>query len=381
MKSRFGELALFLLAVFAVGSITMPASRRTAVASTAGRVVATGDTTAPRFSHTATLLPNGKVLIAGGMERNGVFLATAELYDPATGRFAPAGRMGATRGFGSTATLLPNGKVLITGGRGNSSCNASAELYDSATSTFTPTGSLTTPRCSAAAALLQTGSVLIIGGDQSPDADPQVSAELYDPSTGAFTATGSMRTPRDYYAAVLMKDGKVLVVGGSSAGQRPNTKVEASAEVYNPSTGRFAPTGGMRTPRVKFGAALLPDGRVLIVGGQMGGPWAARLATTEIYDPATGTFIPGPNMGFKRFKIPAAVVPLRNRRILLAGGADQPEVYDPVSSSLLPTAGSKLDSFYFSTATVLSNGEVLIVGGYGPHPGGGAVNHAWLYQP
>jgi hypothetical protein len=190
-----------------------------------------------------------------------------------------------------------------------------------------------------------------------------------------------MRTPRDYYAAVLMKDGKVLVVGGSSAGQHPNTTVEASAEVYDPSTGRFTSTGKMRTPRVKFGAALLPDGRVLIVGGQMGGPWGARLATTEIYDPATGTFIPGPNMGFKRFKISAGVVPLRNRHILLAGGADQPEVYDPASNSLLPTAGSKLDSFYFSTATLLSNGGVLIVGGYGSHPGGGAVNHAWLYQP
>jgi hypothetical protein len=153
LKPRFGEFALLLLAVFGVGSITMHASRRTAVVSTAGRIVVTGNTTAPRFSHTATLLPNGKVLIAGGMERNGVFLATAELYDPATGRFAPAGKMGATRGFGSTATLLANGKVLITGGRGDSS---------------TPTGSMTTPRCSAAAALLQTGHVLIIGGTKVP---------------------------------------------------------------------------------------------------------------------------------------------------------------------------------------------------------------------
>lgn len=187
MKSGFGELALLLLAVFAVGSITMQPSRRTAAAS---------NTTAPRFSHTATLLPNGKLLIAGGMERNGVFLATAELYDPATGRFAPAGKMGATRGFGSTATLLPHGKVLITGSWGDSS---------------------------------------------------------------------------DYYAAVLMKDGKVLVVGGSSAGQHRNTRVEASAEVYDPSTGRFTPTDRMRTPASQIWSRTLarrksthcrrPDGR------------------------------------------------------------------------------------------------------------------------
>jgi hypothetical protein len=112
MKSGFGELALLLLAVFAVGSITMQPSRRTAAASTAG-VLLPRAIQQRRVSPTRRLSCRMARLIAGGMERNGVFLATAELYDPATGRFAPAGKMGATRGFGSTATLLPPFTLLV----------------------------------------------------------------------------------------------------------------------------------------------------------------------------------------------------------------------------------------------------------------------------
>lgn len=371
------------LAVFALGMFVLHAPEWTAEGSSVGSIVATANMTVPRFSHTATLLPKGKVLIAGGMERNGVFLRTAELYDPATGRFTPAGKMQSTRGFGATATLLPNGQVLIAGGRGDASCNRSAELYDPAAGVFTPTGSMTTPRCSATALLLETGNVLIMGGDYSPDNNPQTSAELFNAATGNFTVTGNMRTPRDYFAAVVLKNGKVLVAGGSSTGQHANGTVEeASAEVYDPSTGRFTPTGKMTTPRNKLGAALLADGKVLIVGGQTSGAQGTRLATTEIYDPVKGTFTSGPKMNFERFKLLKGVVALRGGRILVAGGADQPEVYDPASNYFLPTTGSKLDGFYFSTATLLSNGEVLIVGGYGfMHLGGGAVNHAWLYQP
>ncbi len=377
MEMRTGIKGIVVLAVtvLGAGSFGFRAIWGTAAGSGAGSIVPTGDTTAPRFSHTATLLPNGNVLIAGGMERNGVFLATAELYDPATGRFTPAGKMGSTRGFGSTATLLPNGRVLVAGGRGDSGfCNSSAELYDPAAGTFRPAGSMTIPRCHAVAVRLHTGKVLIIGGDQSPDTNPQASAELYDPATGKFTATGSMRTPRDYFAAVLMKDGKVLVLGGSSGGQRPNTTVEASTEVYDPSTGRFTPAGKMTIPREKLGAALLGDGRVLVAGGP------EPVSSTEIYDPATGRFTRGAETNWKRFKLPVGLVALRDGRVLIAGGADKPEVYDPASGSLLPATGSTLDGFYFSTTTLLRDGKVLIVGGYGYHPGP-AVNHAWLYQP
>lgn len=338
--------------------------------------------TAPRFGHTATLLQNGKVFITGGMSRQGDFQPVTEIYDPATARFTASATLPSARIWGTTATPLPDGKVLLAGGSNGSSCNQTADLYDPSRNTFTSAGNMTTSRCSAAAVLLRTGEVLIVGGDQSPDSNTLPSAELYHPSTATFTATGSMHTPRDYFAAVLLKDGKVLVIGGSSNGQRAGSTVEEkSAEIYDPSTGRFSSTGDMNSPRNKLGAALLPDGRVLVVGGQAGGPFGARLATTEIFNPSRGSFSRGPNTNSQRYKNRDGVVLLKNGLILLSSGADQPELYDSASNSFLPTAGDKLDSFYFSTATLLPSGQVLIAGGYGRDPVAGGLNHAWLYQP
>jgi hypothetical protein len=360
-----------LLPALAVAGTLATRSSGTAGLSPAGRVVTTGSPAIGRTGHIATLLPNGRVLIAGGMVRNGVFLASAELYDPATGTFATAGSLGSVRGYGATATLLANGKVLITGGKGERSCNASAEIYDPSTNQFAPTGAMTTQRCSGVAIRLLDGKVLVAGGDITPDNEPQVSAEIYDPATGVFRATGSMRTPRDYFAGALMKDGRVLVAGGSSAGQHANTTVEASAEMFDPSTGRFSVAGEMSTPRDKLGSALLSNGTVIMVGGQAASPWGTPLSSTEIYDPASGRISAGPMMGFGRFKLPRGLVPLANGRLLIAGGAERPEVYDPASNAFFTVGGEKLSEYYFSTVTLLSNNTALIVGG----------RHAWLYEP
>ena len=167
-----------------------PASSRSTVA---GSVSLTGSMAAPRSGHTATTLPNGNVLIAGGMESNGVFLDTTERYDPVRGRFLAAARM-ATRRVSHTATLLPDGKVLIAGGlegryredgQWKGRAVASAELYDHSTGSFTPTGAMTVPRNSHAAVLLPDGKVLIVGG--SGGDRNLASAELFDPATGKFT--------------------------------------------------------------------------------------------------------------------------------------------------------------------------------------------------
>jgi hypothetical protein len=385
MKAKFVKFSLISLAALLGGSLALRVSRGVSVEKSAGRITPTGKMINPRFSHTATLLPNGMVLVAGGMARNGVVEANAELYDPGKSQFTFVGKLNSTRGWGSTATLLPNGKVLIAGGASGSWCTtscilSSAELYDPANGNFAPTGSMTSPRASASAVLLQTGDVLIVGGDVGDSST--ATAELYHPSVGTFTPTGSMHRPRGYFAAVVLKDGKVLVLGGSNNGQRAGGTVEEkSAEIYDPSTGAFNQVGDMSSPRNKLGAALLPDGRVLVVGGQAGGPFGARLSTTEILDPASGKFSAGPNMGSQRFKNRDGVVPLKNGRILLTSGGDQPELYDPASNSFVPTAGEKLDSFYFSTATLLPNGRVLIAGGYGRDAVAGGLNHAWLYQP
>jgi hypothetical protein len=316
------------------------------------------------------------------MERNGVTDASAELYDPANGRFMPAAKMNAQRGWGSTATRLSNGEVLIAGGATGSLCSpechlASAELYDPVTGIFKVTGGMTEPRAGGFSVLLQTGDAFIVGGTVESGSDSHPKAEIYHPATGTFTSTGSMRRANGVLGVVVLKSGKVLVIG-----RRPAEGVveETIAEIYDPSTGQFSPAGKMKTPRTKVGAALLPDGKVLVVGGQIDGAWGPHIDSTEIFDPATGSFSPGPEMNYKRFKLQKAVVPLSNGQILIAGGAEHPEIYDPELHRFVPTNGSDLDGFCFSTATLLQNGDVLMVGGYGSHPGAGAVNHAWLYR-
>src|SRR5215467_10708194 len=240
-----------------------------------GAIASTGMTGTARFSHTATLLRNNQVLIAGGMQRNGVWLSSAELFDPASERFIVAGSMTAPRA-GATATLLENGKVLIAGGATSPGASlSSAELFDPATGVFVATGSMSTARAHAVAVPLQDGKVLIAGGATAGDNQRTTSAELYDPVQGRFIPVGSMQTPRSANTAVRLKDGRVLVTGGMSYGDFPNPEIEASAEIYDPATRRFTPTGSMSVSRYKQGMALLPDGEVLVVGGQTGGSYGS----------------------------------------------------------------------------------------------------------
>ena len=350
-------------------------------ANSAGHVNATGKLSVPRFSQTATLLPNSKVLIAGGMERNGKYDASAELYDPHTGVFGPTATMESARSC-HTATLLPNGKVLIAGGSDGSGTHlASAELYDPATGRFTPTGNLTGPRCGAAAVLLKSGKVLLVGGDGAHEYDRLASAELYDPATGRFTATGSMRVPRAVHTAVRLADGRVLVLGGTSGGHYPNETIEASAEVYDPASGRFTVTGSMNAARYKLAAVLLSNGQVLVVGGSDNRAWHGTYASTELYDPATGHFAKAGDMNFRRFKLTNSLVLLPGGHVLIAGGAEHPEVYDPATKAFQPVAGTVGNGRYFSSATLLADGRVLIAGGYGEDAAAGAVANAWIYQP
>jgi Kelch motif len=223
--------------------------------------------------------------------------------------------------------------------------------------------------------------VLVAGGGTAGDSQRTNSAELYDPVQGRFMPTGSTQTPRSYGTAVRLKDGRVLLAGGMSHGDFPNPEIEASAEIYNPTTGRFTAAGSMSASRWKQGMALLRDGKVLVVGGQTGGSNDNRLSSTEVYDPGTGRFTRGPEMHLKRFKLHDGVVSLRDGRILVAGGADQMELYDPAAGSFSTVGGVALDGFFFATATLLGDGKVLVVNGYGHRPLDGAVRHAWLYEP
>lgn len=335
-----------------------------------------------RASHTSTLLPNGKVLIAGGFAGSGGEYnpyRTAELYDPRSGTFESAASMTIGRS-GHTATLLKNGKVLMVGGwTGRYDLRSSAELYDPATSVFAPTGNLLVERAGNTATLLTDGRVLIAGGEDRHE-NAIANAEIYDPATGRFTLTGSMADPRGAHTATALNDGRVLIAGGGS-GHYPSQNIYRSAEVFDPATGKFTFTGQMTVARHKHAAILLRSGKVLVVGGSDNRDWRGEYASAEIYDPMSGTFTATGSMNTARFKLPAAAVLLPNGKVLVAGGGPFAELYDETTGSFSKVPGSLGAARFFASTTLLPGGKALITGGYAESGGGlPATPAAWLYQ-
>jgi hypothetical protein len=336
-----------------------------------------------RASHTSTLLPNGKVLIAGGFAGSGGEsnpYTAAELFDPSSGTFQSVANMSIGRS-GHTATLLKNGKVLIVGGwTGRYDHRGSSEIFDPANGTFTATGNLVVERAGNTATLLADGRVLIAGGEDRQE-NAIASAEIYNPATGKFTVTGSMADPRGAHTATALKDGKVLIVGGGS-GHYPSQSIYRSAEFFDPASGTFSAAGQMTVARHKHAAILLRSGKVLVVGGSDNRDWHGEYASAEIYDPTTGTFTATGAMNIQRFKLPAAVALLPNGRVLVAGGGPFAELYDESTGTFTKVPGSLGTARFFASATLLPDGKALITGGYAASGSGlPATPAAWLYQP
>jgi N-acetylneuraminic acid mutarotase len=263
-----------------------------------GTWTATDSLTTGRYAHTATLLPNGKVLVVGGsyidFGYGGYSLASAELYDPASGTWTATGGLTTPRDF-HTATLLPNGKVLVTGGENHTNLGgtvvlASAELYDPASGTWTGTGSLATARDFHTSTLLPNGQVLVAGGENhSNNGGSSVvlaSAEVYDPASGTWAATGSLATPRAIHTATLLPDDKVLIAGGHN--NSSSSRTLGSAELFDPSSGTWMTTGSLGTARYNHTATLLGDGTVLIAAGGNAGN---SLASAELYGKPVPTLL------------------------------------------------------------------------------------------
>jgi Tol biopolymer transport system component len=351
------------------------------------------------LGETATKLADGRVLITAGCG------TAAALYDPMTGAFSPTGPLGATRGS-AVATLLRDGRILITGGyncarAGEDGVWATAEIYDPATGTFNATGSMTTPREFHTATLMPDGRVLVAGGYTAPHPPTAggitlasvrtaesatsvlASAEIFDPSTGTFSKTGSMSTFRDNHTATLLPEGRVLVIGGGGEGYASST----SAEIYDPATGKFTDTGSLETGRWLHTATLLDDGSVFVLGGRS--PEDSVYASAEVYDPGSGRFSPAGSMGEGRQQHTATL--LVDGRVLIAGGywsdgqgwrvLSSTEMFDPGTGDFSPI-GSMGTPRSGHTATRLDDGAVLVVGGSDiGREGGVAVDSAVLYRP
>jgi hypothetical protein len=302
---------------------TPPISISPSGTAASGVFAPTGDMTTARAGHTATLLPIGKVLIAGGVAVAGVqqILASAALYDPSTGMFTPTGSMTTVQsaGFGLSATLLQDGRVFVAGA-------TDAEIYDPPSETFAPTGAYvdSTPVEWTTVSLLVDGRILLTGCANNCAAG---ATEVFDPRSGTFSQTGPMKNWDDVNTATLLTNGSVLFVGNEENDGSP-----ADAEVYNPAGGTFMSLGKASAPHEFAAAVRLADGSALITGGQLPGGYGN--AGCDLYLSASGTFASAGNMTTPRHSHTATV--LLDGRVLIAGGfstyptpTSSAEIYTP----------------------------------------------------
>ena len=346
----------------------------------------------PRSGHTATRLTDGRVLIAGGSPRVAPgeitsVLATSELFDPASKSFAQSATMAISR-FGHSAVRLLDGRVLVMGG--TSFCNtvfcsqtATAEIFDPATESFTSPGSMLSARTGFSATLLQDGRVLVAGGFSHfcPGLFSCYlsSAELFDPASGTFSSTGSMTMPRSNATATELNNGMVLIAGGQD-----NSGPLSTLELFDPAKGIFTLAGNMLTPRRLHSAVALSNGDVLLAGGNGD---SSTLASTEVFETSANQSTAAARMMTPRTNHTATL--LNNREILFAGGENNTqllpdsgsisasaELFDPGSGQFAATASMNV-ARTGHTATLLSDGSVLVAGGRGP---AGALADAELFR-
>lgn len=324
-------------------------------------LVAVGGLHEGRTDQTATRLPDGRVVVVGGLVlRPGAnsALSSIETYDPMTRSFASTGSLTTAR-YDHTATDIGNGILLIAGGRDtHGSPLGSAELYDSRSGVTVVTGAMSKPRSSAAAVLLDDGRVLIVGGDNGAGA--LSSAEIYDPKTARFSRTGSLADGP--VTATKMTDGRVLIAGGTD-----QFGPVSAAIVYDPRDDSFSVITEMGTARWGATSCLLADGRVLVVGGI--GQGKQVNATAETYDPATKMF---ESVALADRRASSTTTALADGSVLMVGGQDDygsaiatVERYYPGTGSSTPI-GTMAEARMGHTATLLADGSVLIVGGVGP---------------
>jgi hypothetical protein len=234
--------------------------------------------TTARGSHTATLLNDGTVLLAGGFNGNGQGLSSAEIYNSVNGKFTATGTMVAAR-YVHTATLLPGGEVYIAGGRSCETCMSNpaamtAEVYDPSKGEFFASDNLEEARTLHSAALLQDGTVLIAGGrscsGDCEGARTLQDSKIYDPANGNYTAGADMSVPRAGHKSVALPDGGVFIYGGVDCGGRFDCQSLSSGDLFQASSVTFTPVTGGTAGGTGLIMSSLGNDQVLTAGGSEG---------------------------------------------------------------------------------------------------------------
>lgn len=337
--------------------------------------------------HTSSILPDGSILITGGRGNVELVHKQSIRYIPSSGAFVPDASLSTAR-TAHVAFAIPGSKLVVAGGynpfSGGSAFDpvfTSSEIYDPQTKTFSPGPDMNFPRRHHLATTLKDGRVLITGGIQLAGSGFGASpnTEIFDPATSRFVSAERMNDGRWLHSATLMKDGRVLIAGGRNNNCTANCPIYAlnTAEIYDPATGEFTPTGPMHIARYNHTATLLQDGRVLILGGETTddlGTGNDQVGTAEIYNPATGQMSLWTSLLLPRSSHQS--IELLNGKILVIGGlsassvgTDRTEIFDPETGE--SREGPLLHDFHArATATRLNSGEVFIFAGWnGSQPG------------
>ncbi|MGW1992771.1 DUF6603 domain-containing protein [Embleya sp. NPDC001921] len=307
------------------------------------------DLATARRGHSTTLLDDGRVLVVGGRGADGAPLASAEILDPIAGTWSPAGTGPKTARAEHSATLLSTGSVLVAGGIGvrgtGSTALSSAELFDPRTGKWSPAKPMTDARSGHRAAVLPGGRVLVVGGALATGGRPAALAfcESYEPVAGTWSAAGTLNTPRKGHQATVLADGSVLVTGGDAteipAAGRLTLAPLASAERYDPGTDTWTAVPGMPAGRAGHRALRLRSGKVLVLGGTGGPPFAAGLRNATVYDPAHRTWTPTGGLAVGRGDF--AAIELADGRVLAAGGVVLSGPAAPTEAAVA-TAGTEI---------------------------------------
>ncbi len=307
-----------------------------------------------RWGHTATLLEDGRVLVVGGQETPSRKLDTVEIFDPVTETWSAAASMAQKRSSGHRATLLTDGRVLVTG----ENDDGVAEIYDPATDQWASTSPMLQARTWASSTLLTDGTVLVAGGLDATKAGREElnTVEIFDPTSGEWTETNSMEQVHAGHSVAVLEDGRLLVVG------------KYVAELFDQSDNTWSPTTGLMDRERALGttADVLPDGRVLVTGGQFqqGGYTGVivPIRNAEVFDPSTGTWQSSESMYMSEPRENHPSVRFDDGRVMVIGDRET-EIFDPTTDTWTSAGTLKNSHGNLSTATLLNDGRILVVGG------------------